>query len=321
MRRTVLAAAIAGCLSVLTWDRVAAAADQPAVAEKVAPADKAAGSDKSANPDAAPPPGDRSSPRAGRDDPSRRVERGAYLGVSATPAPAVLRRHVGLPPGVGLLVDAVAPDSPAADAGLRPDDLLHKVNDQLLVNQQQLAVLVRTFRAGDAVRLAVLRDGKPVDLSAKLAERDLPPLESLRFGSPDFPFPGDPRPDGRPDGPQWGPGGQADPFRHAPLNLLSDNATVAWDDGAVHLDLTVKGGKKHLFAKDKDGRELYDGPVDTDEQVKALPAEVRDRLPHVALPPALRPGGGPRPDEPRREKPSPREDPRPDVSPKAADPH
>jgi hypothetical protein len=46
-----------------------------------------------------------------------RTEKGAYLGVSTTPAPQVLRQQLSLPRGVGLVVDSVAPKSPAEQAG------------------------------------------------------------------------------------------------------------------------------------------------------------------------------------------------------------
>lgn len=274
MRRTLIpAGTLAGCLSLSAWAILAA--DGPV---KDRP-----------DPDKTP-----TRREDNRREDGRRLERGPYLGVSTAPAPAVLRRHLGLAKGVGLIVDAVAPNSPAADAGLKPDDVLHKLNDQLLVNQMQLAVVVRTLRPGDVVRLAVYRDGKPTEVSAALVERDVPPLESMRFGMPEFPF-GDPRGDAvgpHPELPGWGPNGLPFDRLHppAPGALMNENSAVAWDDGKYHLDLTVKGGRKHLTARDHDGKELYDGPVDTDEQAQALPKDVRDRLQQV-MPP--RPANGP----------------------------
>ena len=43
---------------------------------------------------------------------------------------------------MGLVVEFVADKSPATEAGLKPEDVLEKLNDQLLVNSEQLAVLV-----------------------------------------------------------------------------------------------------------------------------------------------------------------------------------
>src|SRR5436305_1870686 len=54
----------------------------------------------------------------------RSAGKGAYLGLSAEPAPDVLRRHLALPAGMGLVVQFVAPKSPADEAGLQQDDIL-----------------------------------------------------------------------------------------------------------------------------------------------------------------------------------------------------
>src|SRR5579862_3142527 len=50
-------------------------------------------------------------------DPPAEHQKGAYLGVSSSPAPPVVRKQLGLPEGMGLVVDIVMPESPAATAG------------------------------------------------------------------------------------------------------------------------------------------------------------------------------------------------------------
>src|SRR5262249_11337015 len=72
----------------------------------------------------------------------------------------------------------VQPDSPAAAAGLQVHDVLEKLDDQLLINPQQLAVLVRAKHPGDTVNLTLLHGGKESTITAKLAEKELPVLES-----------------------------------------------------------------------------------------------------------------------------------------------
>ena len=104
------------------------------------------------------------------------LERAAYLGIATAPATPVLRKHLKLPEGVGLVVDFVEPGSPAAVAGIQPHDVAHRLNDQILVNPQQLAVLVRTFEPGTAVTLRVFRGGKPIDGRVTLGEREVGPL-------------------------------------------------------------------------------------------------------------------------------------------------
>ncbi len=74
----------------------------------------------------------------------------------------------GLPPGVGLLVHSIAPDSPAAAADLRVNDIIWKFRDQWLVNQAQLAVLLRNEEIGGEIPLDVFRGGKAIQLKATL---------------------------------------------------------------------------------------------------------------------------------------------------------
>lgn len=59
----------------------------------------------------------------------------------------------------GALVSEVLSGSPAASAGLRPNDVITKVNDQALDEEHPLATVMLRYRPGDKVRLTVVRDG------------------------------------------------------------------------------------------------------------------------------------------------------------------
>ena len=114
----------------------------------------------------------------------------AFLGVEAMPiegGPAgdTLRAQLKLHEGVGLIVGEVVSRSPAAAAGLKVHDVLVKLDDQMLVDYHQLAVVVRTApEEGEEVTLTVMRDGKQESLKAKLEERDLPPLSAMNATEP-----------------------------------------------------------------------------------------------------------------------------------------
>jgi hypothetical protein len=110
------------------------------------------------------------------------LERAAYLGIATSPAPPVLRKQLKLAEGMGLVVDFVEPGSPAEQAGVQPYDVAVRLNDQVLINAPQLAVLVRTFDPGAEVTLTVVREGKETPLKVKLVEREVKAIADTAFG-------------------------------------------------------------------------------------------------------------------------------------------
>ena len=101
-----------------------------------------------------------------------KVEKVTFLGIGASPAPEILIHQLHLPADFGLAVDEVVPESPADKAGLKEFDLIQKLDDQLLVDNRQLTVLVRSHKPGETVSLTVIREGKPLTLKAKLGEHE-----------------------------------------------------------------------------------------------------------------------------------------------------
>lgn len=61
----------------------------------------------------------------------------------------------------------------------------------------------------------------------------------------------------------------------------SNMSRTAWADADGSGELVVENGKKRLTVKDKNGKETFSGPVDTDEQRKSLPPNVRERLERI----------------------------------------
>lgn len=102
--------------------------------------------------------------------------RAPFLGVNAEPLDLETAKALGLKRSTGLLVSHSPSNGPAGNAGLKKGDVLTKFNDQILVNAEQFAVLVRSQKIGDMVTLHGLRDGKPIELKAKLGEADVTPL-------------------------------------------------------------------------------------------------------------------------------------------------
>jgi serine protease Do len=106
-----------------------------------------------------------------------RVERG-WLGVTIQPLTEELARSFDVPRADGVLVSAVQEDSPAARAGLRPGDVVVEYDDQKVGRTTDLSRIVAATPVDKEARLVVLRDGKPVTLTAKVG-RLQPPGEPL----------------------------------------------------------------------------------------------------------------------------------------------
>jgi serine protease DegS len=97
-----------------------------------------------------------------------RVIRG-YLGVDTTDLPDVQARVLGID-GSAVLLRAVS--GPAAEAGLRPGDVLTHINDQRMLTQQQAMNLVASSQPGERIKIRVARaNGTSFATEAVLEER------------------------------------------------------------------------------------------------------------------------------------------------------
>ena len=102
-----------------------------------------------------------------------------YLGVETTQVPTVVSDQLGLAKGLGLVVEYVQPNSPAAAAGIQQNDILKMLNDQILIEPSQLRKLLQTFSEGADVTLTVLRKGQEQKLTAKLTKKEVPQRRNL----------------------------------------------------------------------------------------------------------------------------------------------
>jgi hypothetical protein len=200
------------------------------------------------------------------------------------------------------------PKSPAAGV-LKPHDILLKLDDQILIEQRQLAVLIRNHKDGDEVTLTFLRAGKQVTAKVQLAKHDAPKVtmmfsqatsgglpEALSGGGASFEVQVSPPSVWR-DGEAVNrvlsmidAGGGLKPHRMEVLRgsgagdrsvsvtVNTGNSRIISEDESGSLELTINQGKKELVAKNAKGEQLFVGPVNTPEERKALSAEVRARL-------------------------------------------
>lgn len=66
---------------------------------------------------------------------------------------------------------AVVPDSPAAKAGLKAEDIILEINGQRIDQEHTLASLIQKYKVGDEITLKVFREGKEIEVKAVLEER------------------------------------------------------------------------------------------------------------------------------------------------------
>ena len=93
-----------------------------------------------------------------------------WLGLSTTEASDTLTSQLNLKPGVGLIVNFVSPESPAAKAGFQKNDVLVRIDDQSLVHPAQFRKLVQGHKAGDSIKVAFYRGGKEQTVSVTLGK-------------------------------------------------------------------------------------------------------------------------------------------------------
>ena len=96
-----------------------------------------------------------------------------YLGVETSRVPPVVSEQLNLGNGLGLVVDYVEPNSPAATAGVQQNDILKMLNDQILIEPSQLRKLLQTFSEGTEVTLTVLRKGQEQKFTARLVKKEV----------------------------------------------------------------------------------------------------------------------------------------------------
>ena len=235
----------------------------------------------------------------------------AFLGVAVAEAPAgVIDARRSAPV---LVVSDVHPGSPADEAGLKPGDLLLQLDDQLLLHPVQLARLVQEREPGSDATLTVERDGEALSLTATLTPR---PDELARFHErpgqalafpegfrmiPAEPFGNAQRPDidrmfrdmeqqmrDMREQLQNGPRLHLDLDKIAPGDLpQASKSVITHSDGNLTATVTTTPDGRHLEAVDAEGKVLFDGPIDTEEQLQAVPDAVRKLLPDT-LPAAPR---------------------------------
>jgi S1-C subfamily serine protease len=99
-----------------------------------------------------------------------------YLGISyvaVKSVPPQAREQAGINPSLntGVVVAQVGQNTPAADAGLQPGDVIVKADNQTLDGQDALSKIIGSHKVGDTLPLEMQRAGQSHDISVTLRER------------------------------------------------------------------------------------------------------------------------------------------------------
>ncbi len=170
-----------------------------------------------------------------------------FLGVSTSPVAIELAKQLALPEGVGLLVDYLVPNGPAARSGIEQHDVLHKLDDQLLINVDQLRVLVRIRKPNEKAKLTVFRGGKQKTIPVTLGSNQVATVKvrGLLSGSMTIT-----------------PGAGGGTITDTAISVLR-TVPVQLDGKMLMRDgkhsISIQGGKITVIGQD--GKVLHEGPV------------------------------------------------------------
>ncbi len=90
---------------------------------------------------------------------SGRVVR-SFIGIWPKPLPPEVAEAMGVPLGMGAMVDRVIPGGPAHQAGLRADDIVLRFDGHPIEQAKDLRWLAQTVGVGRTVSIEVLRNGE-----------------------------------------------------------------------------------------------------------------------------------------------------------------
>lgn len=182
----------------------------------------------------------------------------AWLGLQLIKAdPSMSAQIPALPMGIGFVIKGVDPGGPAEVAQLHPLDVLWKLSGQMLVNEAQLATLLRLSKPGDEVELSVFRGGKPLEIQMKLG--DLPMgRDVLSAGLADLAIL---------------------PGEGSPMRVVNvDSRTANYSSAEGQAELRKEGDTYLVTIKGPDDVLIFEGDVTGRAAVDALPRAWQPRV-------------------------------------------
>ena len=121
--------------------------------------------------------------------------RGSWLGVGVAEVTSEKVKELKLPAERGALLGKIVPDSPAAKAGLKENDVVIEINGQHVEGSEQFRRMIREIPAGRTAQLSVWRDGRQQSVAVTLGKPEVgharamvaPAPGTFAFHMPDLP--------------------------------------------------------------------------------------------------------------------------------------
>jgi len=99
------------------------------------------------------------------------LARRGMMGVMLGPINEQLKTELGLESTEGVVLTRIVPDGTAQKAGLQVNDVVIKVGDQRIKDVPSSTATLRNYRAGDTVKLTIIRDKKEITAEVGLNPR------------------------------------------------------------------------------------------------------------------------------------------------------
>lgn len=244
----------------------------------------------------------------------------AFIGIISDDIPEMLSAHIGLRAGEGVLIRDLAPGGPAEKAGFAKYDVITHVGGKTVGSPADLSREISAGKPGDEVSIDFIHQGAKTTKTVTLENRPEGSgtvVEPRQLGHLDL----DNMPDGQADriremidrqlkGMMRDSGqlrdfrerrGDAlrrdsDPGREPQKNgfrgfQFKSDATFRFMDNDGSIEMKSSDGKKDITVRDHEGKEVWSGPWDTDDDKSAAPKDVRERIEKFKFDDNFRGGG------------------------------
>lgn len=222
----------------------------------------------------------------------------AFIGIISDDVPEMVASHIGLRTGEGVMIRDLAPGGPAEKAGFAKFDVITHVSGKTVGSPADLSREISASKPGDEISIDLIHQGEKASKIVKLETRPEEAgrvLDPRQLGHLDL----DDMPEGQAeriremiDRQLRGMMGERREFKQLDRPMLppSDNdngirgfqfksdATFRLMDNDGSIEMKSSDGKKHITVRNHDGKEIWSGPWDTEQDKEAAPKEIRERI-------------------------------------------